>query len=153
MCYAGYIRQAISGHTLKHCSSKLPQLQHTRWVGLRQAFPGLSAQPSRFLLFLDKCMPDGRHFEGLEWEQKRPESWHVELTSCRRSAAVHQHLLQFCCAWLREPPEPPCEVHPRLFPLHCTSTLSQWDASSGCAHPHYPSGVHAMGYMVYRLCP
>ena len=91
----------------------------------------------------------------------RPENWHVELTSClRRSVAGHQRLLQFCCALLRALPEPPCEVHPRLFPLHCTSTLLKWDTCTGCAQPHYPSGIHVqavhihttqVGYM-YRLC-
>ena len=102
--------------------------------------------PIPFCSLLDRCMPGGRSLTGLEWEQTRPEGRRAELTSCRWCVAGHQRLLQFCCALLRAPPEPPCEVHPRLFPLHCTPTLLKWDTCTGCVRPHYPSGIHD------RLC-
>ncbi len=140
ICYAGYIRAYIE------CSVKTDMIislqlkattasAHTLiWVvtSLSRSVCTAKQVPRPFCSLLDKCMPNGRHFEGLQWEQTRPESRHVELTSCRRSVAGHQRLLQFCCALLRAPPEPPCEVHPRLYPLHCTSTLPKWDTCTGC---------------------
>ena len=139
ICYVGYIR------AYTECSLKTDMIVSLQLGPVRA--------PAHMLDLVVKSLSDSLSRSVCTAKQvPRPESWHVALTFClRQSVAGHQGLLQSCCAWLRGPPEPPCEVHPRLFPLHCTSTLIKWDTCAGCAHPHYPSGIHIQAVYLYRL--